>query len=742
MRAGVQSPGPTLEFMRAVILCVFVAAPSHAKSSADAPARDGWNSFNTEAQAVMSELHFQDDARRTLELRVPRQSDDASAENEANTPIEADEPYVPPLASSSAEEALGRLRAALDEGRVEAALAEAYDFRQRYPARPENGEVDLAAGALHLRRGEASRAVRFLKPLAEGDDPELKSKALHLIGAALASLGLDEATLKLVPEVDAAGTTNRWLALAQIWRAAAEQRIGLKDEAAEHYRAVSASGHHSPVKAYALAAIAADWDSQGRADRARDTLLRAGDEAEKWGLLELRESIAMSEANILLRSQKLDEAERAYAKFSANFSGSLLRAQALYQRGLCLKKLSRPEDAAGVFEDLALRYPASAYAADAHLQLGQLYTELGKSERALEHYRQMGRTSEAKEAEREALLLMAQVHYNKKRWAEAIPLYKKYLGGSSAGTKTKEIEGLLLVATWQNNKEDPELPALVLKYPNHQLAAQIRWELSVKAYKQQDWDAAERLFRKHIEDNPHDVNSGAARFYQAESLRQLRRNGEAVDAYGTFLKLHPRHPRARAAAMSLGALLYEAGNMALAAAAYAQVGGTDADAANAAYNRAMALSKIAKDLNAERAWRGFAAKFPAHEKASWAWAQIAKLREDRVDLEGAASAYARAAGGNERLKALYALGRVQERRKKMEEAKNAYGQLRALSPQDDSARLAGLLRLGLLLELEDKSKEAAPLYLEVLKCAQSGSAPFETARKRLESLSGDKSLMR
>ncbi|MDD5305598.1 MAG: hypothetical protein PHS14_21065 [Elusimicrobia bacterium] len=47
-----------------------------------------------------------------------------------------------------------------------------------------------------------------------------------------------------------------------------------------------------------------------------------------------------------------------------------------------------------------------------------------------------------------------------------------------------------------------------------------------------------------------------------------------------------------------------------------------------------------------------------------------------------------------------------------------------------------------MLELEDKPNSAAPLYAEVLKHAERGGATFETARKRLESLSGDKSLIR
>ena len=47
-----------------------------------------------------------------------------------------------------------------------------------------------------------------------------------------------------------------------------------------------------------------------------------------------------------------------------------------------------------------------------------------------------------------------------------------------------------------------------------------------------------------------------------------------------------------------------------------------------------------------------------------------------------------------------------------------------------------------MLELEDKPQNAAPLYGDVLKNSERGGQTFETARKRLEALSGDKSLIR
>ncbi|MFI5349695.1 MAG: tetratricopeptide repeat protein [Elusimicrobiota bacterium] len=645
-----------------------------------------------------------------------------------------DSPFVPAMPSTSGEDALSHLRDAIDAGEDDQALGDAYDFLSRYPARADRHEVELAAAALHLHRGEPERALKFLAPLArDGRAPKLRTRAIHLLGGALTALGRDEEVLKAVPEADPASVADRWLALAQIWRAGALERTGHAREAAELYRAIAASDQKSPVRAYALAAIAADWARQGKPDRARDALARAAAEAGRWRLDGLRDTLALAGATALARAHRLDDAAKAYLDFTERFPGSPLRAQAYYERGLALKRLGQPEEAVKSFESLLDHAPESAYAADAHLQLGQLDTELGRTSEALSHYKKMGNASEAKDADREALLLMAQVHYNAKRWAEAIPLYRRYLQNSPpADQKTREVEGLLLVSLWSSDKEDPELADLAAKLPDHPLVASIRWSLAAAAYKRGDWAAADELFRRQIEADPRSPRTGEARFYRAEALRQLGRSSDAADAYKRFLNNHPKDPRAKEAAMRLGALLYESGDANGAASAYGRVTGTDADAADASYNRALALAKSGKDAPA--AWEIFATKFPRHAKASWAWWEAARLREERRDTEAAAKDYQRATGEAERAKSLYALGRLREKLKLTSRAKQAYELLKGVSPKDDPARLAGLMRLGLLLELEDKPRDAAPLYGEILKRADRGSQTFESARKRLEAV--------
>jgi tetratricopeptide (TPR) repeat protein len=190
--------------------------------------------------------------------------------------------------------------------------------------------------------------------------------------------------------------------------------------------------------------------------------------------------------------------------------------------------------------------------------------------------------------------------------------------------------------------------------------------------------------------------------------------------------------------MQIGELLYQAGDAEGAAKAYERVRGKGPEAENAAYNRALALAKAGDPAVA---WEKFATHSPLHPKASWAWWTAAREREERKDYAGAAKNYERATGPMEKAKSLYALGRLRERMKQKDLAKAVYLKLKNISPKNDPARLSGLLRLALMLELEEKPKQAAPLYGEIMRQSDRDSATFETARKRLGALTSDSSLL-
>ncbi len=159
---------------------------------------------------------------------------------------------------------------------------------------------------------------------------------------------------------------------------------------------------------------------------------------------------------------------------------------------------------------------------------------------------------------------------------------------------------------------------------------------------------------------------------------------------------------------------------------------TGARAADAAAGRAEAL---AGGRDGARAWEDFARKFPRDARASRAWLSAARERRKFGDDQAALRDYARARGAPERAAALYESGRLEETLRRRAAAEADYAALRALAPAYDSDRVAGLLRLALMLELDDKPALAAPLYADVAAHAAPGSRAAATASARLSALS-------
>jgi tetratricopeptide (TPR) repeat protein len=199
---------------RAVLLCALASsafAANAGRKPADDVRADGYDSLSSEGQAVLGELKVQhgddagaartyrrsidadvksgrggevaaldlyrsaeialragqySEARRLLQILVQRYPStewavrgqrllDAVPGNDLPASFAApDSPFVPALPSTTGEDALARLRAAIDAGADDQALGDAYDFLRRYPDRKDRFEVGLAAAALHLRRGE------------------------------------------------------------------------------------------------------------------------------------------------------------------------------------------------------------------------------------------------------------------------------------------------------------------------------------------------------------------------------------------------------------------------------------------------------------------------------------------------------------------------------------------------------------------------------------------------------------
>lgn len=627
------------------------------------------------------------------------------------------------------ESRLRRLQEALRAGRDEEALGWAEDFLQRHPSHPAAAEAWVARGLLQLSRKDAAGAVESLEGAARSKDPVLRGRAIYALGAAYHELNRPAQVLAAVPAADPSKTWDAWLAKAQVWRAASLERLGRGAEGAKVYASVADLKEPSPARAYALGQLAEARERTGDLKSALGLLARASSDARRFGLEGLRQAAQISEAHLLFRLNRYDDAADAYGTFSLQNPRHPQATQALYQQGLSLKKLDRIQEAVKALEALVKLHPESVYAKDAHLQLGQLYDAMGQKERAVEHY--------AKLDGAEGMLLTAQVHYNAKRYAQAIPLYRRYLE-TAKGSRAEEVADLLLAACWESGSQT-DLAEALSAHGKRPVAAQIRWGLGGKAFKAKDFKTADEQLRALVLDFPRTPHRDSAQLMRAEALMQLGEARAAAAVFSKFLAENPKHPEARRASYRLALAQHEAGDYAAAAKGFAKVGGKDTMAADALLNQALALSKTGKKAGVLASYENFLTRFPAHSQSGAIWFEVAQLREQLGRVGPAAAAYEKAAPSRG-AEAVFALARCQEKLGKKAAALKTYERLAAMTPAGDTHRLGGVLRLGLMTEL-DAPLKAMKLYADVVKHAQKGTPTFATALKRLNAITADGSLV-
>ncbi|MBI5200031.1 MAG: tetratricopeptide repeat protein [Elusimicrobia bacterium] len=656
--------------------------------------------------------------RRLMDLMGAPKGDDEEEEEFTRATPTTDGP----------EEPLRRLQQAYRDGRTEDALREAHAFRQRFPSHPYAAEVAVLEGSLWLKIGDPGQAGGVLAAATNARDPMVAAQARYLLSGAYLALGDSKAALALIPVVDPAKAPNKWVALSQVWRAAALARAGQNDRAVALYKKVIAADLRSPVVAQAHAALGEHFAAAGKAAEAMAQLVAAGRTAERYGSRNLAAASRLNIAHLLYKDRKLQQAASAYRDFATKHPEDPEHAEALYQRGLALRRAGKRAAAVQSFEDLVALHAGSPPAMSAHLQLGQLYTDLGESDKAIEHYRAMGRQpgASAKDAagsSPESVLLEAQVHYNAGRYADAIPLYQNFLKSSPDDAKAREIQDLLLLAYWNGAREDPGMMKAVDLYPDRPLAAQIRFELGGRAYKNGDCESAEEQFQRVLSDFPKAAFVADALFYQAECRLRRQDFRGAADAFRRVADEHPNSKLAAKAKFRRATALFDGGDYEESSELYGALGRdkkAGSVAADAAFNRALSLAKTDRKDATLGAFEDLLSRFPKYSRASYAWLQVGLLRQGEGKLAAAADAFDKVKGAD-RLQALLAAGKCREQLGQRASALKTYQALRKLRPSDDPNRLHGVVRLGLLLELQNKPGEARPLYREVLRLSSNPS---------------------
>lgn len=243
-----------------------------------------------------------------------------------------------------ADKARYRLGLALHRlGRTE----EAYAYLSATPAAAEFGAAALVLGDIHFQRGEWEEAERRLgEYLASNREAGGADDALLKLGLARQRRGRFAEGLKAFDELLARFPASPHRNQAVFERGQALLALKRDDEAVEAFRQ-AADGDDARFKAYALSHLGAIAYGRGEYEKASGLFARVGDESAGR---EAAPDAGFQQGMALMAAGRLEQAEAALREFVAAHPKHERAAEAAAQRGICLSRLDRHDEAVRVLE--------------------------------------------------------------------------------------------------------------------------------------------------------------------------------------------------------------------------------------------------------------------------------------------------------------------------------------------------------------------------------------------------------
>jgi len=611
------------------------------------------------------------------------------------------------------------------EGRPKNAVQIANQFLKRYPRHPAAGEVRFLQALLFWKMGAVQPAQTVLKELFDAvGEGTFKSKVRYFLSAIYAAAG-DYASIEFtVPSLEPGqdgSQMDRWMLLAQFWKALALLNSGDMEQAKRHVQMALRAGPESPIQAYAWEMSAVLSDQEGNVLQALNQMRRAYEMSKQWNLQDLESSTLLSMGHIYYKQSQWASAKKAYEKFLSDRPNPSRIPAVLYHLGLVQKKMQETEGAIRDFAELAHSYPQNELAPHAYLQLGQIHWNKGQVDEAIRSYQAMRQAAPSDpEWERESILLTAQCYYNTKQFGQAVPLYKEFLEKASNDERAPQVQALLLTCYFLWKPQDAELESLLAAYPALPITAYIRWELGVAAYKKKDYASAKQNFERVWIDFPKTSYAPGALYYFGECLIQEKDYASAIAGHRLMLERYPKHALAKQSLFKLAAALYETKQYEESAERFGEYLSKNSKdstlAADALFNQSLAWSQSKNTPLALKSYEELMERYPRYPQYSWIWLQIGSLSEELGRWNRAIEAYSHIPLQKpERLQAQWAIGRCYERLKNIPLAQKTYEGLTELDPKDSYYRLSSMARLALLYELQNKQRKASRLYKEVVR---------------------------
>ncbi|MBN1351111.1 tetratricopeptide repeat protein [candidate division KSB1 bacterium] len=298
---------------------------------------------------------------------------------------------------------------------------------------------------------------------------------------------------------------------------------------------------------------------------------------------------------VYVTANEFDNALKYFNLAIDSLTNPQLHASALFGRGAIYFEKKEYSQAIADFEAL-LREEADRNTKNkARRRLATCYLQTGQADKALTMARSF--VDEAKnDADRgDALLTLAQIQYELKRYADGI-------NTTNAIFDLKVEDEVLVQANFlQGNcylgQADYQNAVTIYqnalqRYPDTRFASDLMFQLGIAYYNASDFESASREFQRQIAAYPRNENTMYARYYRAYSLYRLGDWAAAAGVFGSLADGYPAHDIAAECRFQQAECLFNARDFDRALTAYQQLQSDyprSEYAARALYNSAWTL---------------------------------------------------------------------------------------------------------------------------------------------------------
>jgi TolA-binding protein len=405
---------------------------------------------------------------------------------------------------------------------------------------------------LQLEKPKLEEAIESFRNALKDSELDVRQESLVNLGLALYRTGrepdapdrerrLKEALLALrvyLRDYSDGGFADK----ALFYAGECEYLLGDNKQAASFYNdLVSKSAYEkSAIRPDALYAMGVNYEEMKQTGRAGDAYQQFLDEYPDNRLIP---EVQVRQAEIYLTEKKPAEASDLLSQVIR--SGKSTRPDyVLYRYGFALAQQGDFDKSSAAYKELSETYPKSPFAASSNLAAGQALMRDGKPDEAIKYFDQIIELQSDTAAE--AAHWLSQIYLQKRDFDSAAKSARSALQWANKSESAPQLRMDLadaLIEIPESRAEAKEVYGrIAVDFPENPLAPRALYNAAFTALQLGIPEQTRQLSSSFGKLYPKDVLAGDAAYLRAESLMQLGKLSESIDAFDSIIQKYDSNP--------------------------------------------------------------------------------------------------------------------------------------------------------------------------------------------------------